>query len=106
MLRAGFTLLKPGGEKSGQNPGYPMFPHSPVTTSKQLTVSTPVMRPPVRAAGQEIDKHVVLGGAAHVRIQVGGRTRLLRVCWVQSRDTGDSRVWKKGADKGEQVCGN
>lgn len=48
-----------------------------MTTSKQLTVSTPVVRPPVRAAGQEMDKHVVLGGAAHVRIQAGGRTRLL-----------------------------
>lgn len=31
----------------------------------------------MRAAGQEMDKHVVLGGAEHIRIQAGGRTRLL-----------------------------
>lgn len=33
---------------------HPLFPHSPVTTSKP-TVSTPVVRHPVRAAGQETD---------------------------------------------------
>lgn len=71
MLGPGFTLLKTGGRKSGRNPGYPLFPHSPVTTSKEPTVSTPVVRHPVRAAGQETDKHVILGGAVHSRIQAG-----------------------------------